>query len=644
MADDSQENIIGIKDIRNPSGFCPESREGFYVSEMMKRYWAAQLRVLSEIDAICARHDIPWYADNGSLLGAVRHGGYIPWDDDLDIVMMRHDMNRFLQIAKKELPSGYCVLDLFGEKEYTNYLPRITNARVIDYSEEHLAAFYGCPFTVGVDLFPLDGLYEDNEAEEERAQKAYRSMKEAEAAAKKGDAKTCRAKMLETERLFAARDSATATHVALMPFWVEKRNHRYDKAWYAHRVYLPFEHVRLPVPARYDEVLKTEYGDYMRIVKSGGIHEYPVYDVQEEAFRRATGKNAWRYTWDKGASLPPVRSLPEKKDGEKKEIVFLPVRADWWKTMEPYYREASADRDCHAVVIVPPYIAYEPDGSDPRIVKEADLFPEDIPLTDAASYDFGAHRPDMIFIQDPYDTDCNAVTLPDFFVSSRLRQLAGQLVCIPCHDLYTPEEGDGKALSALSVLIEQPASAQSDRILLPDETMRGIYIDTLTRLAGEETRARWEEVCVCTTPEAFFATAKEQPDAEAGDRQPEDAKLPRRKTLLWHLTIAFLLANGTRAIDKYLDTIDIFRAHADRIRVLLVPHPALRELDRMDGALAASFASVREQFQKADIGEIIETKDLPQDLSGIDAFYGDASVLAHRCRLQKIPVMIEAVL
>lgn len=60
-----------------------EEREGFFVSSMMKRYWAAQLKVLAEIDRVCKKHDIKWFADCGTLLGAVRHGGFIPWDDAL---------------------------------------------------------------------------------------------------------------------------------------------------------------------------------------------------------------------------------------------------------------------------------------------------------------------------------------------------------------------------------------------------------------------------------------------------------------------------------------------------------------------------------------------------------------------------------
>lgn len=70
-----------------------EAREGFYVSSIMKRAWAAQIEMLQDIDEVCQQNNICYFADWGTLLGAVRHRGFIPWDDDLDICMLRKDFD-----------------------------------------------------------------------------------------------------------------------------------------------------------------------------------------------------------------------------------------------------------------------------------------------------------------------------------------------------------------------------------------------------------------------------------------------------------------------------------------------------------------------------------------------------------------------
>ena len=67
------------------SYFEDEVREGFYIPSLMKRAWAAQMEVLEIVGEICEKHHIRYFAEWGTLLGAVRHGGRIPWDDDIDI-------------------------------------------------------------------------------------------------------------------------------------------------------------------------------------------------------------------------------------------------------------------------------------------------------------------------------------------------------------------------------------------------------------------------------------------------------------------------------------------------------------------------------------------------------------------------------
>ena len=87
-----------IKDL-----YRDEIRDGWLVKSDMKKVWQRQLEIWQEVDRICRKHKINYYADGGTLLGAARHGGFIPWDDDFDICMMRPDYNRFYEVVEEEL-------------------------------------------------------------------------------------------------------------------------------------------------------------------------------------------------------------------------------------------------------------------------------------------------------------------------------------------------------------------------------------------------------------------------------------------------------------------------------------------------------------------------------------------------------------
>ena len=86
-----------------PEGYLNgEIRDGFYVESTMKKAWAAEIEVLNEVDRICRQYDIQYFADWGTLLGTIRHKGFVPWDDDMDITMKREDYTRFCQIVQQE--------------------------------------------------------------------------------------------------------------------------------------------------------------------------------------------------------------------------------------------------------------------------------------------------------------------------------------------------------------------------------------------------------------------------------------------------------------------------------------------------------------------------------------------------------------
>ena len=98
--------------------FEDEVRDGFFVPAEIKHAWAAELEVLSEVDRICKKYNINYYADWGTLLATVRHEGFIPWDDDLDIVMKREDYKKFLEFAPDEMLPGYSVYNYSNHDDF----------------------------------------------------------------------------------------------------------------------------------------------------------------------------------------------------------------------------------------------------------------------------------------------------------------------------------------------------------------------------------------------------------------------------------------------------------------------------------------------------------------------------------------------
>lgn len=113
-----------------------------------------QIDILDHIDAFCRKHDINYSLAFGTLLGAVRHGGYIPWDDDIDIMMLREDYERFQELYLKENTSDiYELINSERTKGYSCYFIKIHDNRTL-INEEYQYKDLG----VNVDIFPIDAL------------------------------------------------------------------------------------------------------------------------------------------------------------------------------------------------------------------------------------------------------------------------------------------------------------------------------------------------------------------------------------------------------------------------------------------------------------------------------------------------------
>lgn len=116
-----------------------------------------ELEIVRDVKAICEKHGIQLYMIGGTFLGAVRHKGFIPWDDDVDLCMSRRDYETFIQVAPKELKEGYRLRHFATDPEMPYY-----PAQVVDPSFEILdtSAQVAKTRCAWIDLFPLDGMPE----------------------------------------------------------------------------------------------------------------------------------------------------------------------------------------------------------------------------------------------------------------------------------------------------------------------------------------------------------------------------------------------------------------------------------------------------------------------------------------------------
>ena len=114
----------------------------------------AELDILKQFINVCNKENLQYYVVGGTLLGAVRHKGFIPWDDDIDVSMPRKDFDRFLNVAQKHLPEPYFLQTYITDKNVRFNYAKIRNSQTtfIEQSVKKLDINHG----VFIDIFPLD--------------------------------------------------------------------------------------------------------------------------------------------------------------------------------------------------------------------------------------------------------------------------------------------------------------------------------------------------------------------------------------------------------------------------------------------------------------------------------------------------------
>ncbi len=143
-----------IRNVGKPVEAAAEPH-GYAVSDKMKRTWQVELTMLDEVDGICKKHKLRYFLVHGSLLGAMRHQGFIPWDDDLDIAMPRDDYEQFVELAAKELPSPMSIHTSSTEKDlFWGGYARIRNGQTTAIEPREMG--HQGNLGIWVDILPFD--------------------------------------------------------------------------------------------------------------------------------------------------------------------------------------------------------------------------------------------------------------------------------------------------------------------------------------------------------------------------------------------------------------------------------------------------------------------------------------------------------
>lgn len=335
------------------SYFEDQVRDGFFVPAEIKQAWAAELEVLSEVDKVCKKYNIQYFADWGTLLAAVRHEGFIPWDDDLDIVMKRDDYNRFMRIAQTELPDGFSAYNFRNHDDFWLFLGRVVGKQRICFEQEHLDRFHQFPYIAGVDIFVLDYVSRDEKAERERNKLAMRTialadmigegkinpaMKEQELQKLERecsiditrglpDVELRRELYGVVEHIFSRfTDDESDMLSQLFPFGMKETRFRFPKECYDQAIELPYENIRIPVPIQYCKMLKDKYGDYMKLVRDAGGHDYPFFEAQKKQLQAVLDFD-----------IPEYKFSSEQFSGEKDKNGYKDILKE---AFDELYRQA----------------------------------------------------------------------------------------------------------------------------------------------------------------------------------------------------------------------------------------------------------------------------------------------------------------
>ena len=253
------------------------------------------LNILKFVDQVCRDNDIQYYLAYGTLLGAVRHQGFIPWDDDVDLWMFRADFERFVKAMGQYRDGRYQLHCPENDDDWP-----LNFGKVFDTHTKVDQSYFIKPSVLGtyVDIFPLDGMAEDGKTARREfikfkvmnslrstANHSYfpegtRKLLIKKASAVVGRIRSTKQWTNAIEKDARKRKTDDGNYVgAVTCQYYSWQKNRFRKEYFDECRDVPFEDGVFRIPARYDEILKTIYGDYMQLPPEDKRHATHIYKI-----------------------------------------------------------------------------------------------------------------------------------------------------------------------------------------------------------------------------------------------------------------------------------------------------------------------------------------------------------------------------
>lgn len=299
------------------SFFQEEERDGYLVSAKTKELWAVQLDLVNELDRVCKKYGIKYMLDFGSLLGAIRHNGFIPWDDDLDVSMLREDYDKLMEIGPTEFKHPYFLQNHYTDKNYSDCITKLRRSDTTFIMAVDVSPRYKLKYNKGIfiDIFVFDNVtsVDKNATDAITAVKndyihcwqvvsripkflfdlkfPARLLRYAFYRCKYGDNMNA---YMNHEK-WAKQLSLTSDYVAtcMSPGKPFTRPREWAEVIELHQ----FENLILPIPSRYDEILRKRYGNYLKPVRGSSAHSLLYCDTDKSYTEVESNKELMAKLW-----------------------------------------------------------------------------------------------------------------------------------------------------------------------------------------------------------------------------------------------------------------------------------------------------------------------------------------------------------